>query len=115
MRRGKLPKKQLRELEEECRVKGKIVKKLSERTDTDDCNKIYYTYQACIGSSKPALGYDPDVEGEAKLIGLKWCEFEEMSEKNRAFLWSAGIIAIKEFDDELQRYSDDVSYPKKVK
>ncbi|MDE6592633.1 MAG: NUDIX domain-containing protein [Oscillospiraceae bacterium] len=106
----------LRELKEECRVDGKIVKKLGEFADVTDNGRIYYNYQIDIGDSEPALGVDPDVEGEPKLVGLCWLEFDKMSEKNRAFLWSAGIIAIKDFFDELQRYSDDdVSYPKKVK
>ena len=81
----------------------------------DDHDKIFYTYQVDIGDSEPALGYDPEVTGEPKLIGLCWCEFSKMSERSRAFLWSAGIITIKEFSDELQSYSDDVSYPGKVK
>lgn len=113
---GEIPEETvLRELGEECRVSGRIVKKLGEYHDADDHDKVFYTYQVDIGDSEPTLGIDPEVRGEPKLIGLCWQEFNKMSERSRAFLWSAGIIAIKEFSDELQSYSDDVSYPEKVK
>ncbi len=105
----------VRELNEECRVIGKIAKKLGEYHDPYEYDRIFYTYQLDIGGQEPALGCDPEfAEKDAVLVGIEWLALNEMSERDRAFLWSAGIFAIKEFAEELQSYGDDISYPKKA-
>ena len=104
----------VRELWEECCVEGKIIQKLGEYHDPYEHDRIFYNYQLDIGEQELKLGYDPEFTDKASmLVGFEWRAFNEMSERDRAFLWSAGIFAIKEFAEELQSYSDDVSYPKK--
>ena len=105
----------VRELREECCVEGKIIQRLGEYHDPYEHDRIFYNYQLDIGEQEPKLGYDPEfAEKNAILVGVKWLALNEMSERDRAFLWSAGIFAIKEFAEELQSYSDDISYPKKA-
>lgn len=104
----------VRELREECCVEGKIIQKLGEYHDPYEHDRIFYNYQLDIGEQEPKLGYDPEFAEKAPiLVGIEWLALNEMSECDRVFLWSAGIFAIKEFAEELQSYSDDISYPKK--
>ena len=104
----------IRELQEECLVAGTIIKKTSEYAEPYDDTKTFYTYQIDIGDQTPSLGEDPEpqLQDNPILIGVAWLALDEMSERDRGFLWSAGLIAIKEFAHELESWSDDISYPK---
>lgn len=100
----------LRELKEECLVDGYSLKLIS--TVIHD-NHINYTFYADIGTQKPALGFDPEISGIPVLSGVSWCTLETLSERERAFLWSAGLIYYDAFSKELNSWSDDISYPRK--
>jgi ADP-ribose pyrophosphatase YjhB (NUDIX family) len=103
----------VRELQEECCVSGEIIKKLSEYADPYDDSTVFYTYQVDIGNQIPALGTDPDVTGIPVLVGVRWMPLDEICERDRAYLWSAGLISIKQFAEELETWGDDISYPEK--
>lgn len=99
----------LRELHEECNVTGRIIRETSVLTYWDDKQ---YTYLVDIGEQKPQLGYDP--EGETKtyvLAEIAWLELWEIPERDRSFLWAAGLMGIKEFFAELEQWTNDISYP----
>ena len=40
-----------------------------------------------------------------------WLSLDEMSEKDRAFLWSYGLMTVGDFWDELSSWSDEISRP----
>ena len=104
----------VRELKEECLVVGKIIKKTSEWTDPFDENSFAYTFQIDIGNQIPALGYDPEFTKEKQiLVGVQWLSLDELSEKDRAYLWSAGLVSIKQFSEELDTWSRDIRAPLK--
>lgn len=100
----------LRELQEECRVRGDIIRETS--VLRYGLNDEHYTYYVDIGDQEPCLGHDP--EGDTKthhLVDLAWLELREIPERDRAFLWAAGLMGIPEFFAELEQWGDDVSYP----
>ena len=101
----------IRELQEECLVSGTIIKKTSEYPEPYDDKKTFYTYQIDIGDQTPSLGEDPEIKENPILVGFNWLALDEMSERDRGFLWSAGLVSIKEFAHELESWSDDISYP----
>lgn len=100
----------LRELLEECHVHGVIIKKTSEYSDlfTDG---YHYTFLIDIGNQVPILGEDPEVKENPILVGIEWLNLHEICERDRAFLWAAGLISIEEFANELVSWGDDISYP----
>jgi ADP-ribose pyrophosphatase len=92
----------LRELSEECNVRGKIVKKTSEWTDPYDQTKVFYTYQIDIGDQTPTLGFDPELETQY-LTEIAWLLLDEIPLRDRYFLFAAGLFSIPEFYETSDR------------
>lgn len=102
----------LRELQEECGVRGKIIRETSVLYygGEDD----HYSYYVEIGDQEPCLGYDPEATAKTYyLTELAWLELREISERDRAFLWAAGLMGIPEIFAELEQWSNDTSYPQR--
>jgi len=101
----------LRELKEEASVDGRIVsligQGLNEHGEIDTL-----CFRVDIGEQVPMLGHDPEVEGsEAILTDVQWLSLREMPERDRVFLWRAGLLSVPGFLDEISDWGDDVSYP----
>ncbi|MFZ2098588.1 MAG: NUDIX hydrolase [Anaerolineales bacterium] len=100
----------LRELEEECCVQGKIIRQTSHYidgigNDTD-------TFLVEIGDQVPQIGNDPELEREHQiLVDLRWLTLAEIPERDRAYLWAAGLLNIPTFLDEVSNWGDVLSYP----
>ncbi|MCH4886231.1 NUDIX domain-containing protein [Acidaminobacter sp. JC074] len=100
----------LRELEEECLVKGRILMKTS--TYPDPMTQGYiHTYYVDIKDQEPVLGEDPELKENPILIDIRWLSLDEICERDRAYLWAAGLLAVKSFSKELESWGDDISYP----
>ena len=89
----------LRELNEEAGVSGKIVRPLA----IECCKEIYYR----------AAEVDPELsESEQTIVGVTWRTLEEIAERDRAYLFGAGLMRVPEFHDEVLKWPDDaISYP----
>lgn len=90
-----------RELKEECNIDGTNLKLIS--TVLHD-NHYNYTFCAEIGDQEPILGIDPEVTGAPILIGAEWRTLGNITERDRAFLWSAGLIHYDQFVQELENW-----------
>lgn len=93
----------LRELREECRVDGHLLKLTSmvEYGREDH----HHTFLVDIGDQTPALGDDPDKEkGEKILVDLAWMSFRDLSERDRAYLWTAGLLTVETFAAEMMTW-----------
>ena len=106
----------LRELREECNVSGTIIKKTSEYVcpfgDPNlGCHTFFYTYHIDIGGQTPSLGYDPELIDDPILVDVQWMALNELSEVDRAYLWSAGLLSIARFARELDTWAREISYP----
>ena len=103
----------IRELKEECGLDGTIVRKL---TELYNHNRTEYVFEVKVpDDQEPILGYDPE-ESENENPPLKevlWLALDELSEKDRAFLWGYGLIQIPGFFDEVKSWGDEISYPGK--
>ena len=102
----------IRELKEECGLDGTIVRKLTELYNND---RTEYVFEVKVpDNQEPITGYDPE-EAENEDPPLKevlWLALDEISEKDRAFLWGYGLIQIEGFYDEVISWGDTISYPK---
>ncbi|MFC1953574.1 NUDIX hydrolase [Chloroflexota bacterium] len=101
----------IRELKEECNVEGTIVRETS--TYISSLRKDYcYTFLVDIGDDEPELGSDPELESDGQfLVDVKWVTLAEIPERDRAFVWAAGLVGIEEFATELISWSNVISYP----
>jgi 8-oxo-dGTP diphosphatase len=100
----------LRELKEECNVEGTIIKQVGMFTDSTGVEFI--TYLVDIETQEPHLGNDPEFELEQQiLVEIRWMTLAEIPERDRAYLWTAGLMNISIFYNELTSWGDELSYP----
>lgn len=100
----------LRELEEECCVVGKAVRQMSHLCYAPGDET--YTFLVDVGEQEPALGYDPDVpEGSEVLADVRWLSLDEIPERDRAFLWAAGLLGVGEFFARVEAWGNEISVP----
>ncbi|MEW5826455.1 MAG: NUDIX hydrolase [Candidatus Bipolaricaulota bacterium] len=101
----------LRELREECNVSGVVVRQTSHvRHAADD---EAHSYLIDIGDQTPSLGSDPEFPpGQGILVDLRWMRLAEIPERDRVFLWAAGLLGVGTFLAEIAAWGDELSYPR---
>ena len=101
----------LRELKEECGLDGTIKRKLTEIYKAD--GGIEYVFEVSVPEDQtPFVGYDPEEpEDNQPIKDVGWLALDQMSEKDRAFMWSYGLLEIEGFFDEILTWGDRISYP----
>ncbi|MBN2146334.1 MAG: NUDIX hydrolase [Anaerolineales bacterium] len=101
----------LRELKEECCLDGKIVRQFSHLWYSAEDQS--YTFLVDVGDQDPCLGVDPELIGdEAILVDVRWLLLAEIPERDRAYLWAAGLLNMAEFLVEVEAWGDLLSYPR---
>jgi len=100
----------LRELQEECNLTGRIVRETSIVKYSQ--NDISYTFFIDIDNQTPLMGYDPELDKESQILSeVKWMSLKEICERDRCFLWVAGLLGIPGFLEEIESWKDVISYP----
>lgn len=101
----------IRELKEECGLDGTIVKKLTEVYRANGSTE--YVFEVNVSDDQtPIKGYDPEEpEDNQPIKDVCWMRLDQLSEKDRAFLWSYGLMEIGGFFDELLKWGEQISYP----
>jgi 8-oxo-dGTP pyrophosphatase MutT (NUDIX family) len=100
----------IRELEEECCVRGRIIRQTGRMIDGYGLESV--TFLMDIGDQEPHRGVDPEfMSDEQILVDVRWLTLAEIPERDRAFLWAAGLLSIPEFLDEVSHWGDELSYP----
>ena len=100
----------LRELREECNVNGTIIRQTSHVCYAPGDET--YSFLVDIAGQSPSLGHDPDVApGQEVLVRMEWLRLSEVPERDRAFLWAAGLLGIDSFLSEAEQWGDRISYP----
>lgn len=101
----------VRELKEECGVNGRVVRPLNTvRHRNGDIEHVFLV--ELENGHEAILGSDPESE-EQNLIGVYWKGLNELSEKDRAFLWNYGLLDVDGFFDEVVSWNDEITYPTK--
>jgi ADP-ribose pyrophosphatase YjhB (NUDIX family) len=100
----------LRELKEECCVEGRILRQTAHATEGNDTDTISFLIE--IGNQEPKKGFDPEVPpNRQSLVDMRWLSLAEIAERDRAYLFAAGLLSIPEFLDEVSNWGDAPSYP----
>lgn len=105
----------IRELKEECLLDGKIVRKLTtiyhdvDFYDATHCFLVEVDENAVEGT-----GMDPELgEDEQWIKKVEWRTLEEIPERDRAWLWWRGLLAVPGFMDIAFSWKEEISYPGK--
>lgn len=100
----------LRELKEECLVEGHVLRLTSNLIEASGVES--FTYLVDIHDQEPRLGRDPEVDPETPiLVELQWLSLDEIPERDRAFLWQAGLMTVPGFIEQVEGWGDAVSCP----
>ncbi len=105
----------LRELAEECNVTGTIIRPLTVEFKPDLESRVYTFLVEVPEDAVPSKGIDPEVsEEEQSIVDVMWLQLHEIAERDRAYLFGAGLMRVPEFHDEVLLWSgEDTSYPAK--
>ena len=103
----------LRELSEEAGVEGHVIRPLAIEYKPDLESRIFTFLVEIPEDAVPQKGTDPELsEEEQTIVGVSWFSLSEIPERDRAYLFGAGLMRIPEFHDEVLKWPDDViSYP----
>ncbi|MBR4083100.1 MAG: NUDIX hydrolase [Lachnospiraceae bacterium] len=102
----------LRELQEECGLVGVINRPLNTLHCKD--GSVEYVFLVDVSEEqKEIVGRDPEVaEGQEQSIkNVSWKKLDEISEKDRAFLWSYGLLNVDNYFELVLSWGDEISYP----
>jgi 8-oxo-dGTP diphosphatase len=100
----------LRALNEACQVDGHVLRLTSNLIEASGVEM--FTFLVDIGDQEPHLKKNsktPDNVPQA--VDLKWLTLEEIPERDRAFLWQAGLMTVPGFLDQVENWGDDISCP----
>ena len=103
----------LRELEEECQVKGTLVRPLTVDYKPDLESRVFTFLVEIPEDAVAKAGIDPELPAdEQSIIGVKWMRLDEIAERDRAYLFGAGLMRVPYFHDEVLMWDgEDISYP----
>lgn len=103
----------LRELEEECQVKGTLVRPLTVEYKPDLESRVFTFLVEIPEAAVAKAGIDPELPAdEQSIIGVKWMRLDEIAERDRAYLFGAGLMRVPYFHDEVLMWDgEDISYP----
>ena len=102
----------IRELKEECGLDGTIVRPLNVLHWKDGSTE--YVYLVDVRSDqKEIVGTDPEIPRgrEQAIRNVRWLKLDEFTERERAFLWSYGLLDVDGYFDTVVSWGDEISYP----
>ncbi|MEE3467878.1 MAG: NUDIX domain-containing protein [Eubacterium sp.] len=103
----------LRELQEEALVEGKILRPLAREYKPDGVSRVFTFLVEIPEDAMPQKGRDPELSDEDQsIVGFAWKRLNEICERDRAYLFGAGLMRVPLFHDEVLNWGDeDYSYP----
>ena len=102
----------IRELKEECGLDGTINRQLNVLHWKDGSTEYVFLVDVC-DTQKEIVGIDPEIpQGEEQSIkNVSWLKLNEFSERERAFLWSYGLLDVDGYFDIVVGWGNEISYP----
>ncbi len=101
----------IRELKEECGLDGVVNRPLNILHCKD--GSVEHVFLVDVSDEQEAIiGTDPEVQTEEQSIkNVCWKKLDELSEKDRAFLWAYGLLEVDDYLDLVLSWGDEISYP----
>ena len=103
----------VRELKEEALVDGRILRPLAVEYKPDGVSRVFTYLVEIPDDAVPETGCDPELsEDEQSIVGICWKALNEIPERDRAYLFGAGLMRVPVFHDMVLTWGDDeYSYP----
>lgn len=103
----------LRELREEALVEGTILRPLAREYKPDGVSRVFTFLVEISEDVEPEIGSDPELPPEEQsIVGFAWKSLSEIPERDRAYLFGAGLMRVPIFHDMVLTWGDDeYSYP----
>jgi hypothetical protein len=58
------------------------------------------------------MGADSELDGKDQiLVDMRWLSLAEITERDRAYLWAAGLLSHPEFQEEVSSRANALTYP----
>jgi len=99
----------LRELQEECGLSGVVNRPLNTLHCRDGSEEYVFLVDVSA-EQKEIVGMDPEA-AEQTIKNVSWKKLTELSERDRAFLWSRGLVEVDDFFELAWSWGDEISYP----
>ncbi|MBR6810382.1 MAG: NUDIX hydrolase [Clostridia bacterium] len=102
----------IRELKEECGMDGTVARPLNTLHCKD--GSVEHVFLVDVPrEQQPIVGMDPEVgpDREQSIKNVCWKKLNELSEKDRAFLWSYGLMEVEPYFELVLSWGDAISYP----
>lgn len=101
----------IRELKEECGLDGIVNRPLNILHCKD--GSVEYVFLVDVSDEQEAIiGTDPEAQTEEQFIkNVCWKKLDELSEKDRAFLWAYGLLEVDNYFGLVLSWGDEISYP----
>lgn len=102
----------IRELKEECGMDGTVIRPLNTLHCKD--GSVEHVFLVDVSrEQQPIVGMDPEVgpDREQSIKNVCWKKLNELSEKDRAFLWSYGLMEVEPYFELVLSWGDAISYP----
>lgn len=102
----------LRELKEECGLSGTIERQLNILHRINGSTEYVFLVNVSP-DCEPIVGSDPEIAAGAEqaIKNVRFMKLTELSEKDRAFLWSYGLLDVDNYFDIVLSWGDEISYP----
>ena len=100
----------LRHLYRQCGVQGRLLRILCTGF-LPGTGQPCVTYEAEIGKGQQPTIRNLSQEQRLTFCGADFFTLKELSERDRAMLWAAGLAAVPAFFQELERFGGAISYP----
>lgn len=102
----------VRELKEECGMDGTVARPLNTLHSKDGSAEYVFLVDVSR-EQQPIVGTDPEVgpDREQSIKNVCWKKLNELSEKDRAFLWSYGLMEVEPYFELVLSWGDAISYP----
>ena len=103
----------LRELREEALVDGRVLRPLAREYKPDGVSRVFTFLVEIPEDAEPEIGSDPELPPEEQsIVGFSWRALSEIPERDRAYLFGAGLMRVPLFHDMVLTWGDDdYSYP----
>ena len=103
----------VRELREEALVEGRILRPLAVEYKPDGVSRVVTFFVEIADDAVPETGCDPELpEDEQSIVNICWKTLNEIPERDRAYLFGAGLMRVPVFHDMVLTWGDDIySYP----
>ena len=63
------------------------------------------------GQIYPVVSNSARIGDTKDISDMKWLALNEIPERDRCYLWASGLLGVKNIEDEISKWGNEISYP----